>query len=151
MSRNLRHESILALIEEKEIETQDELCEELAARGFPVTQATVSRDVKDLRLFKVRGKEKRFRYACIRENESGITDKMRALFRTCVQYIRPVGNLVIIKPLPGSGPNAGVVIDELAYEEVAGSIAGDDTVLLICETAEQGKLVADRLSSIVKG
>ena len=76
---------------------------------------------------------------------------MRALFRTCVQFIRPVGNLVIIKTLPGSGPNAGVVIDELAYEEVAGSIAGDDTVLLICETAEQGKLVADRLSSIVKG
>ena len=61
MSRNLRHEAILALIEEQEIETQEELCEALAARGFAVTQATVSRDVKDMRLFKVRGKEKRFR------------------------------------------------------------------------------------------
>lgn len=151
MSRNLRHEAILSLIEEKEIETQEELCAELSARGFPVTQATVSRDVKDLRLFKVRGKEKRFRYACIRENESGITDKMRALFSTCVQSIRPVNNLILIKTLPGSGANAGVVIDELDYEEVVGSIAGDDTVLLICETSEQCRSVSDRLSAIVKG
>ncbi len=151
MSRNLRHEAILSLIEEKEIETQDELCAELAARGISVTQATVSRDVKDLRLFKVRGKEKRFRYACVRENEGGLSDKMRALFRTCIVSIRNVGNLVVLKTLPGSGPNAGVVIDELAYSEVVGSIAGDDTVLLICETSEEGSGIAERLTSIVKG
>ena len=151
MSRTLRHEAILALIEEQEIETQEELCEALAARGFAVTQATVSRDVKDMRLFKVRGKEKRFRYACAHENEGGLSEKLRALFRTCAVSIRPVGNLVVVKTLPGSGANAGVVIDELAYREVAGSIAGDDTVLLICETADEGKIVADRLSAIVKG
>ncbi len=151
MSRNLRHETILSLIEEKEIETQEELCQELAAHGYAVTQATVSRDVKDLRLFKVRGKEKRFRYACVRENEGGLSDKMRALFRTCVVSIRAVGNLVVLKTLPGSGPNAGVVIDELAYREVVGSIAGDDTVLLICETAAEGGEIAERLSAIVKG
>lgn len=151
MSRNLRHESILALIEEKEIETQDELCEELAARGFPVTQATRLARRQDLVFLRFVVRKAFPLCLPFVRTRSGITDKMRALFRTCVQFIRPVGNLVIIKTLPGSGPNAGVVIDELAYEEVAGSIAGDDTVLLICETAEQGKLVADRLSSIVKG
>lgn len=150
MSRNLRHEAILALVAAKEIETQDELCAELAARGFNVTQATVSRDVKDLRLFKVRGKEKRFRYASVHENEGGLPDKMRALFSTCAVSIRAVGNLVVVKTLPGSGANAGVVIDELAYREVAGSIAGDDTVLLICETAEDGRAIADRLCALVK-
>ncbi len=150
MTRNLRHETILALIAGKEIETQEELCDELAARGFLVTQATVSRDVKDLRLIKVRGMEKRFRYACVRENEGGLSDKMRALFCTCAVAIRPVGNLVVVKTLPGSGANAGVVIDELAYREVAGSIAGDDTVLLICETAEDAKSVAERLNAIVR-
>ena len=76
---------------------------------------------------------------------------MRSLFRTCAVKIRSVGNFVVVKTLPGSGANAGVVIDELAYREVAGSIAGDDTVLLICETAEDGKAVADKLSAIVKG
>lgn len=151
MSRNLRHEAILALIAEKEIETQEELCAELASRGFAVTQATVSRDVKDLHLFKVRGTKKRFRYAGAHEGEGEISDKMRALFRTCAISIRPVGNFVVVKTLPGSGANAGVVIDELAYREVAGSIAGDDTVLLICETAEDSKTVFDRLSAIVKG
>lgn len=151
MSRNLRHEAILSIIENQEIETQDELCSQLASRGFAVTQATVSRDVKDLHLFKVRGKEKRFRYACVRENEGGLSDKMRALFCTCIVSIRAVGNLVVLKTLPGSGPNAGVVIDELSYREVVGSIAGDDTVLLICETDGEGKEVADRLSAIVNG
>ncbi|HIY99470.1 MAG TPA: arginine repressor [Firmicutes bacterium] len=151
MSRNLRHEAILALIAEKEIETQEELCEELAARGFSVTQATVSRDIKDLRLFKERGKEKRFRYVGAKETEGELPNKMRSLFRTCAVKIRAVGNFVVVKTLPGSGANAGVVIDELAYREVAGSIAGDDTVLLICETAEDGKAVADKLSAIVKG
>ena len=150
MSRNLRHEAILELIAEKEIETQDELCAELSARGFHVTQATVSRDVKDLRLFKVRGQQKRFRYACAHENEGGLSDKMRALFCTCAVNIRPVGNFVVVKTLPGSGPNAGVVVDELAYREVAGSIAGDDTVLLICETAEDAASVSGRLAAIAK-
>ena len=149
--RERRQEAILSLIEACEIETQGELCEALAAHGFSVTQATVSRDVKELHLYKVRGKEKRFRYACIRENESGITDKMRALFRTCVQFIRPVGNLVIIKTLPGSASNAGVAVDELSLREVAGSIAGDDTLLLICESAEDAAAVAERLDAVVKG
>lgn len=151
MLRNARHSKILELIENKEIETQEELCDELAACNFSVTQATVSRDIKELHLFKVKGNEKRFRYASIIENEGGISDKMRALFQACVLDIRPVSNMIVIKTLNGNGGNAGVVVDRLDYREVIGCISGDDTVLIICESPESVKLVAGRLEALVKG
>lgn len=149
--RSLRQEAILSLIKETEIETQGELCEALAARGFSATQATVSRDVKELHLFKVRGTRKRFRYACAVRQEGALSEKHRELFRASTLTIRAVGNLVIVKTLPGSASNAGVAVDELAFREVAGSIAGDDTLLLICESVEDGEIVAERLSAIIKG
>lgn len=151
MLRNARHSKIMEIIEEKEIETQEELCEELAAHNYSVTQATVSRDIKELHLFKVKGTQKRFRYASISENQSGLTDKMRVLFQACVLSIRPVGNLIVIKTLNGNGTNAGAVIDKLAYREVVGTIAGDDTLLLICESSDDVQSVCNRLNAITKG
>lgn len=151
MLRNARHSKILELIEEKEIETQEELCAELAACNYAVTQATVSRDIKELHLFKVKGVKKRFRYASISENEGGISDKMRSLFQACVLEIRSVNNLIVVKTLNGNGANAGVVIDRLNYREVVGCISGDDTVLLICESPESAQVVQARLETIVKG
>ena len=151
MQRNLRHGKILELIAEKEIETQEELCEELAAAGYSVTQATVSRDIKELHLFKVKGARKRFRYASAKENEVGLSDKMRALFQTCVENIRPVGNLILIKTLNGNGANAGVVVDRLNYREIAGTISGDDTVLVIAMTDGAGDPVARRFTALADG
>ncbi len=150
MLRNARHSKILEIISEKEIETQEELCAELAACNFSVTQATVSRDIKELRLFKVKGNNKRFRYASVNENEDGISDKMRSLFQTCVENIRAVGNLIIIKTLNGNGANAGVVVDHLAYREVAGTISGDDTVLIVCETTADAHTVCGKLETLLK-
>ena len=150
MLRNARHSKILEIIEEKEIETQEELCEELAAHNYAVTQATVSRDIKELHLFKVKGTTKRFRYASISESESGISEKMRTLFQACVLDIRLVGNLVVTKTLYGNGGNAGVVIDKLDYHEVVGTISGTDTVLTICETPEEAREVCERLQAIMK-
>ncbi len=149
--RERRQEAILSLIEACEIETQGELCEALAAHGFSVTQATVSRDVKELHLYKVRGKEKRFRYACPKQQDGSLSEKHRELFRAGTLGIRAVGNLIVVKTLPGSASNAGVAVDELSLREVAGSIAGDDTLLLICESAEDAAAVAERLDAVVKG
>ena len=89
MARNARHAKILEIIGAQEIETQEELCAELAAQGMQVTQATVSRDIKDLHLFKVKGTQKRFRYASLREHEGGVSEKLRALFQACVIKIMP--------------------------------------------------------------
>ena len=151
MLRNARHNKIMEIIEEKEIETQEELGQDLARQNYAVTQATVSRDIKELHLFKVKGTQKRFRYTSILENENGLSEKMRVLFQACVVSIRPVGNLIVIKTLNGNGTNAGAVIDKLNYWEVVGTIAGDDTLLLICETAENVQSVVNRLNAIVKG
>ena len=151
MLRNARHTKILEIIEEKEIETQEELCEELSNCNFTVTQATVSRDIKDLHLFKVKGIKKRFRYAAATENEAGISDKMRALFKTCVTEIVPVGNLIVVKTLNVNAGNAGVVVERLNYREVVGVLAGNDTVLLICETPEKAQLIQHKLEMLIKG
>ena len=150
MLRNARHNKILEIISEKEVETQDELCEELAACNFSVTQATVSRDIKELHLFKVKGNKKRFRYASVNESESGISDKMQLLFSTCVEKITPVGNLIVIKTLNGNGSNAGVVIDRLAYSEIVGTISGDDNVLIVCETPADAHTECGKLETILK-
>ncbi len=150
MMRNERHAKILEIIEENEIETQEELCEQLAACNFNVTQATVSRDIKELHLFKVKGVKKRFRYATVIEREGGISEKLRSLFQDCVEGMRVVGNLIIIKTVNGNGGNAGNVIDRLEYCEVAGTLAGVDTVLTICETPAGAQSVYERLEVLLK-
>lgn len=148
MLRNARHNKILELIEEKEIETQEELCKELAEANFAVTQATVSRDVRELRLFKVAGTKKRYRYAAIGKGEEELSDKMRSLFQACIESIQTVGNIVVTKTLNGNGANAGVIIDMLKYSEIVGSIAGDDTVFSLCKTAEDAEIVRGRLERL---
>ena len=148
MLRNARHNKILELIEEKEIETQEELCKELAEANFAVTQATVSRDVRELRLFKVAGTKKRYRYAAIGKGEEELSDKMRSLFQACIESIQTVGNIVVTKTLNGNGANAGVIIDMLKYAEIVGSIAGDDTVFSLCKTAEVAEVVRGRLERL---
>lgn len=150
MLRNARHGKILEIISSKEIETQEELCDELAACGYTVTQATVSRDIKELRLFKVKGIKKRFRYTSVNENHPGISEKMRSLFSACVQMIHPVGNLILIKTLDGNGSNAGVIVDGLCYPEIVGTVSGDNTVLIVCETVEDAHAVAEKLESVAK-
>ena len=148
MLRNARHNKILELIEEKEIETQEELCKELAEANFAVTQATVSRDVRELRLFKVAGTKKRYRYAAIGKGEEELSDKMRSLFQACIESIQTVGNIVVTKTINGNGANAGVIIDMLKYSEIVGSIAGDDTVFSLCKTAEDAETVRGRLERL---
>lgn len=150
MLRNARHTKILELIEDNEIETQQELCEELAAANYNVTQATVSRDIRELRLFKVAGTKKRYRYASISKTEGELSDKMRLLFQACIETIHVVDNFIVIRTLNGNGANAGVVIDRLNYPEVAGTIAGVDTVFTMCKSNEAALAVRERLERIIK-
>lgn len=149
MQRNTRQKKILELIQEKEIETQQELCSELSALQFEVTQATVSRDVRELHLYKAKGESGRYRYVASEWKEPQVPDKMLSLFRTCVVKICTVGNTVVVKTLNGNGGNAGAVMDMLDYPEVVGTIAGDDTVFSLCENAEKAKTVHGRLNEII--
>lgn len=145
MLRSARHAKILEIISRKEIETQEELCAELNAMNLVVTQATISRDIRDLHLFKVAGIDKKYRYAYINDGESEISPKMKGLFRDCVISVKTAKNLVVIKTLTGNGANAGAVIDKLNYNSVVGSVAGDDTLLIVCETDENATIVAQKI------
>ena len=150
MLRVARHAKILEIISEKEIETQEELCAELQAENLMVTQATISRDIRDLRLFKVAGTTKKYRYAYVREGEGDISPKLKTLFHHCVLSIKAAKNLVVIKTLPGNGANAGNVIDKLNYEAIVGSVAGDDTLLIVCDSDENAGIVVKKLGELIK-
>ena len=115
-----------------------------------VTQATISRDIRDLHLFKVAGKEKKYRYAYVNDGESEISPKMKSLFRDCVLLVRAAKNLVVVKTLSGNGGNAGAVVDKLNYGEIVGSVAGDDTLLIICEDDEGAVSVVNKLNAFIR-
>jgi transcriptional regulator of arginine metabolism len=150
MLRSARHAKILELISQKEIETQEELCEELNQLNLVVTQATISRDIRDLHLFKVAGVEKKYRYAYINSSENEISPKMRNLFRECVLSVRAAQNLVVIKTLAGNGSNAGAVVDKLNHDIIVGSVAGDDTLLVVCEDNDSADAFVEKINEFIK-
>lgn len=150
MHRNARQAMILEIIAAQDIETQDELCEELLKRNFNVTQATVSRDIKDLKLYKVTGTTKKYKYAYIEGGDDAVNNKMRNLFRECVLNINYSNNLIVIKTMRGNGSTAGTFIDMLQYNEIIGSVAGDDTVLIVVDCNENTPEIVQRLRDYIK-
>lgn len=150
MLRSARHAKILEIIANKEIETQEELCEELNKLNYVVTQATISRDIKDLHLFKVAGSEKRYRYTYINGVEGEISPKMKNLFRDCVVSVKSAQNIVVIKTLVGNGANAGAVVDKLNYSEIIGSVAGDDTLLVVCSDNQAAVDIVEKIKNFIK-
>lgn len=150
MLRSARHAKILEIISHNEIETQEELCAQLEKQNVVVTQATISRDIRDLHLFKVAGIEKKYRYSYINDGESEISPKMRNLFRDCVLSVRAAQNLVVVKTLTGNGANAGAVVDKLNYEEIVGSVAGDDTLLVVCADNDGANAVVEKITEFIR-
>ena len=150
MLRAARHAKILEIISHKEVETQEELCAELNKLNYVVTQATISRDIRDLHLFKIAGIEKKYRYAYINEGEGEVSPKMKNLFRDCVLTVKTAQNLVVIKTLTGNGANAGAIVDKLNYAEVVGSVAGDDTLLIVCADNENANVVMQKIMEFIK-
>ena len=149
MLRSARHAKILEIISQKEVETQEELCAELNRLNLVVTQATISRDIRDLHLFKVAGIEKKYRYAYIHDTESEISPKMKSLFRDCLVSVKSAQNLIVVKTLTGNGANAGAVVDKLNYEGIVGSVAGDDTLLIVCENNECAEEVVQKIKEFI--
>lgn len=126
-----RHSKIYEIIETKDIETQDELAAELRHSGYQVTQATVSRDIKEMRLIKVLTKEGKYKYASIKEKEGAVNERFLKIFRNSVTSLDFAGNIIVIKTLVGSASAAAVSIDALNLKNIVGSIAGDDTIFLV--------------------
>ncbi len=149
MYRNARQQKILELIASMEIDTQEELCNELNKLNFNVTQATISRDIKELRLYKIAGDAKKYKYAYIENSDNTVQDKMLTLFRECVVSIKYANNIIMIKTMRGNGGTSCVFIDSLELEEIIGTIAGDDNVLIVVDTNENTPKVAAKLKEYI--
>lgn len=145
MYRNDRQAKILEIINRMEIETQEELCAELNKLNFNVTQATISRDIKDLRLYKVAGSVKKYKYACLEGERETLSPRMLNIFRECVKSINYANNLILVKTMSGNGPSAGIFIDSLQSEYILGCVAGDDAVLVIVNSNENTPSIAEKL------
>ena len=147
--KSARHNLILEIIETKDIETQEELAEELKNRGVKVTQATVSRDIKELRLLKVLSENGGYKYATVERAEKGMNDRFARILAESVVNIEAVNNLVVINTLTASANAAGEAIDSMKWNEVLGTIAGDNTLLIIARSNEAVETLMARINGLL--
>lgn len=145
-----RHTKILELIHEYEIETQEELAQRLEEAGFKVTQATVSRDIRELCLTKVVNKKGRSIYAVLQGQNPNLSEKYSRVLRDAFVSMDTAQNILVIKTVPGMAMGVAAALDELKFGEIIGSIAGDDTVMSVIKTADQSLLVMEKLRKILE-
>ena len=131
-----RHAMITRLIAAQNIETQEELAGILREHGFSVTQATVSRDIKELRLIKVLTPEGRYRYATVDKAEADLQERFIQMFANCALSVVTAGNPIVIKTIAGSASAAAEAVDTLKWPEIVGTIAGDNTIFLAIHDAK---------------
>lgn len=149
MSKLARHSKILDIIAQKEIETQEELSDELKRVNYDVTQATISRDIKELGLIKILSSNNRYKYAHVNNGEQKVISKLLTLFRESVLAIDNAQNLIVVKTLSGSANVAANAIDKMELENVLGCIAGDDTILIVTKSEDDAEDIKNRLNDII--
>jgi len=146
-----RQMKILEIIRDVIVGTQEELAEHLRREGIDVTQATVSRDIKELNLIKVPAGDGRYRYALTDEQGATVqTDRMRRLFRDCLVSIDYSENIIVVKTLSATAPGVGEAIDGLHWKEIIGTVAGDNTVLVVVSPKETTGAVVERLKGLIR-
>ncbi|MEI3163872.1 MAG: arginine repressor [Lachnospirales bacterium] len=134
-----RQSKILEIIKDNEIDTQEALAERLNSEGFNVTQATVSRDIRELKLTKVSAGNGKQKYAVVSNNENQVTERLKRVFRDGVTGIDYAQNIIVIKTLIGMAMAVAAALDAMDNTEIIGTIAGDDTVF--CVVKNEGKAV----------
>lgn len=148
--KTVRQVAILDIIEKQEIETQEELASALNARGICVTQATVSRDIKELRLLKVLTPSGKYKYATGDQADNNLTDRFIRMLAESLLSVSSANNLIVVKTLSGSANVAAEALDSMHWPEVLGTLAGDNTVLLIIRSNEETITVTSRIREMMK-
>lgn len=148
--KTVRQVAILDIIEKQEIETQEELAIALNARGIRVTQATVSRDIKELRLLKVLTPSGKYKYATGDQADNNLTDRFIRMLAESLLSVSSANNLIVVKTLSGSANVAAEALDSMHWPEVLGTLAGDNTVLLIIRSNEETITVTSRIREMMK-
>ncbi|MBF8982672.1 arginine repressor [Lutibacter sp. B2] len=145
-----RHAKILEIIENNEIETQEELAEMLKKNNIKVTQATVSRDIKELRLIKVLSKNGTYKYAAIKQQENTASERLVKVFKNAILSIDHAGNIVVLRTLTGAGNAACAAIDALGIKNIVGTIAGDDTIFILARTENDINEIVNKFEELIK-
>jgi len=145
MQKKTRLSLIEKIINEREISTQEELTVALTEMGYNVSQSTVSRDIFDLNLIKVEGKNKKFKYAKPQVSKSETSSQIINLFKQVTVSMECANNLIVIKTLAGNASAAGMAIDQRHLQHVVGTVAGDDTLLVIAKTNSDAEMIIKSL------
>ncbi len=144
-----RHAKILELIEKFDIDTQEELAEKLKESGMDVTQATISRDIKELRLIKVMSENEHYKYSTGSHTESAILNRLFKVFTESFVHCDYANNIVIIKTLPGMAQASASALDSMKWTEIVGTIAGDDTIMIVCRAEKIAEELVNRLNKLI--
>jgi transcriptional regulator of arginine metabolism len=144
-----RHVKIREIITNHEIETQDELVDSLRRAGYNVTQATVSRDIKELHLMKIALDDGRYKYSMPADQRFNPMQRLKRALSDHFVHIDYTDNLVVLKCLPGTANTISALLDSLDWTEIMGTISGDDTILIICRSKEQSGSFVDQIMSLL--
>lgn len=143
--KSKRHIKILEIISSREIETQEELAEALKAEGFDVTQATVSRDIKNLKLIKMQSSKGKSKYVVSTADQKNIVDRLSNILSNTVLSVENVDKMVVIKTITGSAPITAEAIDNLESSDIAGTVAGDNTIFILVRTLESAEELVTKI------
>ncbi len=144
-----RQNLISEIITSRCIRTQEELASALQERGVSVTQATISRDIKEMHLVKGLAEDGTYRYILGEQGDSGVSDRLIRMLADSVVSMDSAANLIVVRTLSGSAHVAGEAIDSLKWPEIVGTIAGDNTILIIVRTEENVKEILQRFEGIL--
>ena len=146
-----RHQKIKELVEQYEIETQEELADKLKEAGYVVTQATVSRDIRELKLSKIPMGAGRQKYAVLSNNDHYLGDKYIRVLRDGFVSMDMAQNILVIKTVSGMAMAVAAALDAMKLKEIVGSIAGDDTIMMAVRTVEDTQAVMGKIRNVLEG
>ena len=145
-----RHAKIVEIISNERIETQEELAERLNQEGFKVTQATVSRDIRDLKLTKVPAENGRQRYAVIQNDRGAMNEKFIRILQDGYVSMDMAQNILVIKTVSGMAMAVAAALDALKWQEIVGTIAGDDTIMCAVRTVDDTILLMEKIKKLLE-
>lgn len=148
--KKVRHRKIVEIIEKYDVETQEELAEYLREAGFQVTQATVSRDIRELKLSKVSAGSGRQKYAALKNGDRPLGDKYVRVLRDGFYSMDMAQNILVMKTVSGMAMAVAAAIDSLQFPEVVGCIAGDDTIMIAVRTVEDTQKLMERIHELIE-
>ena len=146
--KSSRQDEILRIIRERDVETQEELAAELRETGYKVTQATVSRDIRELKLIKVAANGGGFKYAKPERHETAVSDRLTRILNDSLVNVDYSGNMIVVKTLSGSANVAAEALDNLGWEEILGTIAGDNTIFIVARNETDTAEITNRIRKL---